>query len=244
MMQVLFMTYYIPCASHLALDLRQKNETKLPTWMARTERPTRFPGIYPHSNSTIWTHPRGENLLGGAQQELVKTLAYLLPSLLRLKKKAQQLLILAPNTELAGQIFWRVKRGQRLSAWLLNSSYQAQVRNARLNALKGPEILIGTPGRIFELIKLKKSRDDECGNHHPGWIWPIARWFSDSLCRENHHYAPRDHQLIYMSATTKFDQENVAPNTRTIDLSGQRLDNIQHFYMQVDQRHQWTCYEN
>ena len=58
------------------------------------------------------------------------------------------------------------------------------------------------------------------------------------------HYAPRDHQLIYMSATTKFDQENIAPNTRTIDLSGQRLDNIQHFYMQVDQRHQWTCYEN
>ena len=51
------------------------------------------------------------------------------------------------------------------------------------------------------------------------------------------HYAPRDHQLIYMSATTKFDQEKIAPNTRTIDLSDQKLDNIQHFYMQVDQRH-------
>ena len=51
------------------------------------------------------------------------------------------------------------------------------------------------------------------------------------------HYAPRDHQLIYMSATTKFDQDKIAPNTRTIDLSDQKLDNIQHFYMQVDQRH-------
>ena len=30
------------------------------------------------------------------------------------------------------------------------------------------------------------------------------------------HYAPRDHQLIYMSATTKFDQEKIAPNTRTM----------------------------
>ena len=50
------------------------------------------------------------------------------------------------------------------------------------------------------------------------------------------HYAPRDHQLIYMSATTKFDQEKIAPNTRTIDLSDQKLDNIQHFYMQVEQR--------
>ena len=25
------------------------------------------------------------------------------------------------------------------------------------------------------------------------------------------HYAPRDHQLIYMSATTKFDQDKIAP---------------------------------
>ena len=51
------------------------------------------------------------------------------------------------------------------------------------------------------------------------------------------HYAPRDHQLVYMSATTKFDQDKIAPNTRIINLSDQKLDNIQHFYMQVDQRH-------
>ena len=37
------------------------------------------------------------------------------------------------------------------------------------------------------------------------------------------HYAPRDHQLIYMSATTKFDQEKIVPNTRTIDLSDQKI---------------------
>ena len=40
-----------------------------------------------------------------------------------------------------------------------------------------------------------------------------------------------------MSATTKFDQEKIASNTRTIDLLRSKLDNIQHFYMQVDQRH-------
>ena len=37
------------------------------------------------------------------------------------------------------------------------------------------------------------------------------------------HYAPRDHQLVYMSATTKFDQKKIAPNTRTIDLSDQKI---------------------
>ncbi len=54
------------------------------------------------------------------------------------------------------------------------------------------------------------------------------------------HYAPRDHQLIYMSATTKLDQEKIAPNTRTIDLSDQKLDNIQHFYMQTNVT-EWIC---
>ena len=49
---------------------------------------------------------QGETVLGISPTGTGKTLAYLFPSLLKLKpKKAQQLLILAPNTELAGQIF-------------------------------------------------------------------------------------------------------------------------------------------
>ena len=48
----------------------------------------------------------GDTVLGISPTGTGKTLAYLFPSLLRLTpKKAQQLLILAPNTELAGQIF-------------------------------------------------------------------------------------------------------------------------------------------
>ena len=39
-------------------------------------------------------------------------------------------------------------------------------QNGKIERLKkGPEILVGTPGRIFELIKLKKDQNDE-GNHH------------------------------------------------------------------------------
>ena len=52
------------------------------------------------------------------------------------------------------------------------------------------------------------------------------------------HYAPRDHQLVYMSATTKFDQEKIVPNTRTINLHLiKNWTTSKHFYMQVDQRH-------
>ncbi|WP_019793308.1 DEAD/DEAH box helicase, partial [Streptococcus sobrinus] len=48
----------------------------------------------------------GKNVLGVSPTGTGKTLAYLLPLLSKLtSKKAQQILILAPNTELAGQIF-------------------------------------------------------------------------------------------------------------------------------------------
>ena len=50
------------------------------------------------------------------------------------------------------------------------------------------------------------------------------------------HYAPRDYQLVYMSATAKFDHDKIAENTLEISIDDQVLDNIQHFYMQVEKR--------
>lgn len=79
----------------------------------------------------------GENVLGISPTGTGKTLAYLFPSLLKLKpKKAQQLLILAPNTELAGQIFDVTKQWQSLSVSRHNSSFQDLVKNGKSNASK------------------------------------------------------------------------------------------------------------
>ena len=50
------------------------------------------------------------------------------------------------------------------------------------------------------------------------------------------HRVPRDHQMIYMSATDKVDPEVLAENTLTIDLSNQKLDQIVHYYISVDKR--------
>ncbi|MBF0845713.1 DEAD/DEAH box helicase, partial [Streptococcus danieliae] len=48
----------------------------------------------------------GESILGISPTGTGKTLAYLLPLLLKLRKgQGQQLLILAPNSELAGQLY-------------------------------------------------------------------------------------------------------------------------------------------
>lgn len=181
---------------------------------------------------------QGQTVLGISPTGTGKTLAYLFPSLLKLKpKKAQQLLILAPNTELAGQIFdvckaWAEPLGLSSQLLLSGNSQKRQIERLK----KGPEILIGTPGRIFELIKLKKIKmmnvDTIILDEFDQLLSDSQYAFVDKIL----HYAPRDHQLIYMSATAKFDQDKIAENTLRISIDDQTLDNIQHFYMRVEKR--------
>lgn len=180
----------------------------------------------------------GDTVLGISPTGTGKTLAYLFPSLLKLTpKKAQQLLILAPNTELAGQIFevcktWAEPLGLTAQLLLSGSSQKRQIERLK----KGPEIIIGTPGRIFELVKLKKIK---MMNVETIILDEFDQLLSDSqyhFLDKITHYAPRDHQLIYMSATAKFDHDKIAENTLEISIDDQILDNIQHFYMQVEKR--------
>ena len=180
----------------------------------------------------------GDTVLGISPTGTGKTLAYLFPSLLKLTpKKAQQLLILAPNTELAGQIFevcktWAEPLGLTAQLLLSGSSQKRQIERLK----KGPEIIIGTPGRIFELIKLKKIK---MMNVETIILDEFDQLLSDSqyhFVDKITHYAPRDHQLVYMSATAKFDHDKIAENTLEISIDDQVLDNIQHFYMQVEKR--------
>ncbi len=179
----------------------------------------------------------GENVLRISPTGTGKTLAYLFPSLLKLKpKKAQQLLILAPNTELAGQIFDVANNGQSLSVSDTTLPFRIQSKTANRTPQKGPEILVGTPGRIFELIKLKKIK---MMNVETIILDEFDQLLSDSqyhFVDKISHYAPRDHQYIYMSATAKVDPDQLEENTLRMTVDGVSLDNIQHFYMQVDKR--------
>lgn len=180
----------------------------------------------------------GENLLGISPTGTGKTLAYLLPALLKLKpKKSQQLLILAPNTELAGQIFdvtkeWAEPVGLTAQLFLSGSSQKRQIERLK----KGPEILIGTPGRVFELVKLKKIKMMAVDTI-------ILDEFDELLGDSQYHfvkniisYVPRNHQMIYMSATSKVEASALAEKTKIVDLSNQKLDTISHYYIQVDKR--------
>ncbi len=180
----------------------------------------------------------GDNVLGISPTGTGKTLAYLLPILLKLKpKKSQQLLILAPNSELAGQIFevtkeWAEPLNLTAQLFLSGSSQKRQI--VRLK--KGPEILIGTAGRVFELVKLKKIKMMNVGTI-------VLDEFDELLSDSQYHFVDniihrvsRDHQMIYISATDKVDNKVLAENTITFDLSNQKLDSISHYYILVNKR--------
>lgn len=180
----------------------------------------------------------GDNVLGISPTGTGKTLAYLLPILLKLKpKKSQQLLILAPNSELAGQIFevtkeWAEPLNLTAQLFLSGSSQKRQIERLK----KGPEILIGTAGRVFELVKLKKIKmmnvDTIVLDEFDELLSDSQYHFVDNII----HRVPRDHQMIYISATDKVDNKVLAENTITFDLSDQKLDSISHYYIWVDKR--------
>lgn len=180
----------------------------------------------------------GKNVLGISPTGTGKTLAYLFPTLLKLtSKKAQQLLILAPNTELAGQIFevtkqWGEPLGLTAQLFISGSSQKRQIERLK----KGPEILIGTPGRIFELVKQKKIKMMAINTIILDEFDQLLSDSQYSFVQRILNYAPRKHQMIYMSATTLIANDKLAKDTLTISIEDQTLDHIQHFYLQVDQR--------
>lgn len=213
-------------------------KTKLPqVWQDQLEE-LGFDQLTPVQEKIFQPICEGKSVLGISPTGTGKTLAYLLPSLSKLQaKKAQQLLILAPNTELVGQIFevsktWAEPLGLTCQLFISGSSQKRQIERLK----KGPEILIGTPGRIFELIKLKKIKmmnvETIILDEFDQLLSDSQYGFVEKIC----HYAPRNHQMIYMSATRQVDESKLSDQTLTIAIEDIILDNIQHFYLQVDKR--------
>ncbi len=98
----------------------------------------------------------GRDLIGQAQTGTGKTAAYGLPLLQRLKpqRAGVQALVLAPTRELAIQVADALQNygrqtGAAVMALYGGQSYQLQIRGIR----QGVDIVVGTPGRLLDLIK-------------------------------------------------------------------------------------------
>lgn len=106
----------------------------------------------------------GRDVLAASQTGTGKTLAYLLPLLQGIdpERKTLQKLILAPTQELAMQIVreaerYGAHRGLRVMGLIGGAAIKRQIDKLR----EHPQLVVGTPGRVRELIGLRKLKMHE-----------------------------------------------------------------------------------
>ena len=106
---------------------------------------------------------QGQSLIGVSPTGSGKTLAYLLPLLGKVKpKEGNQLLILTSSQELAMQVtevarLWGQAIGLAVQPLIGGANTKRQVEKLKAK----PEVLVGTPGRVLELIKAKKIKSQQ-----------------------------------------------------------------------------------
>ncbi len=103
----------------------------------------------------------GRDVIGQSRTGSGKTLAYLCPLLLRIAPDARQLqaLILAPTHELVMQIYHvaqQLIRDSGLDVRCQSVIGEANLRNQIARLKEKPQMLIGTPGRVLDLIRKRK----------------------------------------------------------------------------------------
>lgn len=101
---------------------------------------------------------KGEDVIGRSQTGTGKTLAFLLPLLTRLdpEKKETQIVITAPTRELASQLYDVCKRYASFSETPVTSQLIVGGTDRKRmleKAKQRPHIVIGTPGRILDMMK-------------------------------------------------------------------------------------------
>jgi superfamily II DNA/RNA helicase len=145
----------------------------------------------------------GEDLLGISPTGSGKTLAYLLPLLQKVVKgNGNQLLILLSSQELALQV------GKVANEWskLLDLNQETIIGGANTGRQieklkKRPEVIVGTPGRIYELIQQKKMK---LMNIDTIVLDEVDQLFADagsSITESIINHAPKKFQLAFFSAT-------------------------------------------
>ncbi|MDA1477172.1 DEAD/DEAH box helicase [Bacillus changyiensis] len=187
----------------------------------------------------------GRDIIAESPTGTGKTLAYVLPLLEKLKpdQKHVQAVIIAPSRELVMQIFdviveW--KKGSDLRAASLIGGVNIKKQQEKLK--KHPHIIVGTPGRVFELIKIKKLKMHE--------VKTIVLDETDHLLTPEHRgtiqgiikSTLRDRQLLCFSATLRKEVEqelndltNEAELVR-IKRTNEESTKVKHQFLVCDQR--------
>ncbi|MEC1292610.1 DEAD/DEAH box helicase [Bacillus mojavensis] len=188
----------------------------------------------------------GKDVIAESPTGTGKTLAYALPVLERIKpdQKHPQAVILAPSRELVMQIFqviqdWKMGSELRAVSLIGGANVKKQVEKLKKNH---PHMIIGTPGRVFELIQAKKLKMHE--------VKTIVLDETDQLVLPEHRETIkqiikttlRDRQLLCFSATLKKETEDVLrdmtkePEVLKVERSKAEAGKVKHQYIICDQR--------
>ncbi|MEP7323667.1 MAG: DEAD/DEAH box helicase [Saprospiraceae bacterium] len=179
----------------------------------------------------------GKNIVGIAQTGTGKTLAYMLPLLTGLKFSKQvhpRILILVPTRELVLQVVEQINAYAKYMQVRVMGVYGGTNINTQKEALsKGIDILVATPGRIYDLAlsravklnEIKKVVIDEVDVMLDlGFRFQLTNIFE---------LMPEKKQNIMFSATMTEEVEElidnyfITPVKISIALSGTRLENIE-----------------
>ncbi|MBE9915981.1 DEAD/DEAH box helicase [Paenibacillus donghaensis] len=199
----------------------------------------------PVQTETIPAILNGADVLARSQTGTGKTLAYLLPVLqgIDAELKSAQKLIIAPTQELAMQIVregekYGQPRGIHVLGLIGGAALKRQVDKLKLH----PQLIVGTPGRVRELIEMRKLK-----MHHVNAIVvdEVDQVFQlggagdvDRILRS----ALRDRQLVFLSATVSREtaalvkREMKNPLEIGIDPDQSTAKGLEHYYFAGDER--------
>ncbi len=187
----------------------------------------------------------GRDVLVQSQTGSGKTYAYLLPILQRLRAdlKQPQAAVIVPTRELAMQVFRELQmllEGSELRAEALagGADLQRQVEKLRLH----PQIVVGTPGRLVELISKRKLRmhdvkmivvDEADQLLKQGFQKDVEQIIKSTL---------RERQLLFFSATlgkevrAMADRSMREPQLIEVEAASKTVAQLQQFVIYVDER--------
>lgn len=184
-----------------------------------------------------------QNVLGISPTGSGKTLAYVLPLLLQVEQqKGNQILILAPSQELAVQIHQVVRefaKQLQLKSQLIIGGANSKRQIEKLK--QKPEVIVGTPGRILELIKMKKIKSHLFKAIVLDEVDHLFQSQELNLTKQIIKSVPKEVQRVFFSATAQKvipEAQKLAEDLTVIDVTVEdnSAGKVTHYYLQLSPR--------
>lgn len=188
---------------------------------------------------------KGSDVLAQSQTGTGKTLAYLLPILSRIDwdVRGLQALVIAPTQELAMQIVREAEALGGEQGLVVASLIGGAALNRQLDKLKlRPQLAVGTPGRVRELIEMKKLKVHEVRTIVIDEVDHLLQKSGAGDTEMILNRAMRDRQLLFFSATVPPAVQELAekwmnePVIIGIEPDKRVADTIEHLMFVTDDR--------